>query len=865
MENAPHQLVRDDQFYFEDGNCIIQVENRLFNDLDALISTPHQLHRFILRRDSTVFQDMFLASKSIEDDPGTAVVEGTSDEHPIVCDDTTESFRALCRVLYVGFNEFEAGVDKTIANFTVEEFAHIASLAHKYQCEKIEPWALNLFERKLGELNNARQPGVPPLPRELLEYFIRTSIRCGWSGSPVRGTSEDLLLETIFHPSGDSSIPKQSQEGRSLSVVLEFSESIGSNELKARAYYTFLASVGWCLAPRIRSSRLIEVPNSYHPRAYSRAINLDTLDDNEAVPFQKWDSLGALTDEQKTCLIHGLHLISALRKELQGIPSVSHLQSHGSRRRPPTRLAALGTSGQRLPGPSTGTSKRRASVSGLTAAPKTQRTSKTTHKLVVLPSAPQTRPLLPSDEEDLTLGVVTDGGIREYKSEAERMTKEQRKQAGFKRLAAYCVAESFKMKLLASFLKREHNVAPRIFDEALYAMYHLPLLPGRSSIDMRDGYISSTSPVLTRSEPAIAVSLPSEAESLNLVADTQVEVERRSPVLFSETELWTDNELIPESGGQWQRRPKDTVPPVTPPPQPEPSPMKPTEDDIVEVVFFEYGVVVFFGLTEGQERDILEDIENAGIMKRKINDDDWEIEECHFTHDPFISYPRIYNDFFTLKSRSHLLKLSIAHALAQSTLLAHYETIAQRVLLSPQTLAIPQQLASSGSLQLRRHEALKLTGKLFKLRRDVNLVSNVLDVPELFWTEASLGDLYDAVREYMEIGGRVQSLNEKLGVASDFLDAIHDHLNNSAMERITWIVIWLIVVAILVELGEVIARLVVHATVEGGNSKNKANLTAMAVRSFISSVSTPSAGAQVPMQEISKEEVLRTLERLMAG
>lgn len=70
---------------------------------------------------------------------------------------------------------------------------------------------------------------------------------------------------------------------------------------------------------------------------------------------------------------------------------------------------------------------------------------------------------------------------------------------------------------------------------------------------------------------------------------------------------------------------------------------------------------------------------------------------------------------------------------------------------------------------MRRHEALKLTGRLFKLRRDVNLVSNVLDVPELFWSEASLKALYDAVREYMEIKPRVEALNEKLGVASDFV------------------------------------------------------------------------------------------------
>ena len=177
-------------------------------------------------------------------------------------------------------------------------------------------------------------------------------------------------------------------------------------------------------------------------------------------------------------------------------------------------------------------------------------------------------------------------------------------------------------------------------------------------------------------------------------------------------------------------------------------------------------------------------------------------------HDPNIAFPRIFNDFFTFKTHSHLLQLSVAHALAQSTLLAHYESLAARILSSPQTRSIPQQLASTGVLALKRKDALRLTGRLFTLRRDVNLVSNVLDVPELFWDEASLKALYDAVREYLEIGPRVQVLNEKIAVAEDLvcfdgpgdnagligcrvqLGAIHDHLNNNAMDRITWIIIW---------------------------------------------------------------------------
>lgn len=122
-----------------------------------------------------------------------------------------------------------------------------------------------------------------------------------------------------------------------------------------------------------------------------------------------------------------------------------------------------------------------------------------------------------------------------------------------------------------------------------------------------------------------------------------------------------------------------------------------------------------------------------------------------------------------LKSRSHLLKLSIAHALAQSTLLAHYESSASQVLLKSSTARIPKELASTGSLSLTRGDALRLTGSLFKLRTDVNLVSNVLDVPELFWSEASLKGLYDAVREYLEISPRVGVLNERLSVASDLV------------------------------------------------------------------------------------------------
>ncbi|KAH9962872.1 hypothetical protein BC827DRAFT_1129567 [Russula dissimulans] len=460
-----------------------------------------------------------------------------------------------------------------------------------------------------------------------------------------------------------------------------------------------------------------------------------------------------------------------------------------------------------------------ASTSPSTAATKstasTQRTSKTHQRLVELPSDPQTRPL-PAEEadNDAIHGYETDTGVRmrEHKSAIERMSKAERHRAGCRRITAYCLANGFRMKLLANFLKREHNVVPRSFDEALYVMYHLPLLPGYG--------------------PAAKVrsSVPAPSHTRRLSRMSQAEedgytgsyfIPGRSPEDgFSSHDGYIARSLTSEPPTERRMREPEEG-------EVEGETSAPTGDDAAEIVFFKYGVAVFFGFDEIQERNILEDVDGAGTLKGARTEREWEVEECHYAYDPTIAYPRIYNDFFTFKSPSHLLTLSLSHALAQSTLLAHYESQAYAILQHPRTQALPRTLARTGALALSRRDAMRLTGKLFTLRRDVVLGRNVLDVPGIFWEEASMHGLYDAGRAYFEIGERVQALNERISGARDLLDAIHEHLNNVAMERITWIIIGLIVVAIIVELGEIVARLAVHTTLRN-ESKVALSITGVA-------------------------------------
>ncbi|KAI0032875.1 hypothetical protein K488DRAFT_48984 [Vararia minispora EC-137] len=489
------------------------------------------------------------------------------------------------------------------------------------------------------------------------------------------------------------------------------------------------------------------------------------------------------------------------------------------------------------------------------------RSSKTTQKLVFLPTDPQTQPIreVGAEDDDDVHGYETDAGVRvrERKSSAERMSKADRRRAGFRRITAYCVAESVRLKILASFLKREHNVAPRAYDNAIYAMYHLPLLPGYGP----NTNIRSSAPPPAHDHAAASAAL------------SEVEDAGYQGMYFSSSPPAGHAPFNPVDG-YISTSPADDRRALLSPPLTTPSAangrVRPDPASFAEAVFFAYGVIVFFGLDEVQERGILEDITAALALRRQRPDDRWEVEELNFAYDPTIASPRIYNDFFTLKQPSHLLTLSIAHAIAQSTLLAYYETLTTTILSDPATTAIPLSLARTGALQISRTNAMKLTGKLFRLRRDVVLIGNVLDVPDMFWEEASLQGLYDAVREYFEIGERVRGVEERVAGARGLLDAIHDHLNNHAMERITWVIIWLIVVACMVEVGEVVARLIVHATT--ANAPKAASVATGAGTALVSNA-TPAAaplvvqrmGAVVDLSTMSREEALSAVERMFGA
>lgn len=406
-------------------------------------------------------------------------------------------------------------------------------------------------------------------------------------------------------------------------------------------------------------------------------------------------------------------------------------------------------SGQpRVPPGQRPTNRRRPSQGGLPtlASARTgqqnvpSRTTKVSEKLVLLPEPPdQKEDDSPSDEEmartasrlrdaedenrplkDEELDVLRKrGGVR-GKSYAERLPKMQR---GDKvaRVTAYCTAQAYKMKPTAEFLRTKHEAKTKLYDDCLYTVYHLPLLPGT------DGYRLRSRPILKT---------PGTGKT---VLDLEIERSERRDHHEGYMDEYAYGEQGPETGlnnGRLMPHPSESNTaehqdgcPVIDSEALAISPINrlvPDAKHFAEMFVFSYGVVVFWNFTEHQEKDILADLTFAendtgvSLVTLPLDQSDFETEEFHFEYSTDVKRPRVFNDMITLLPRSdHMIKLTISHAIAQSTKLCLFEERMSDTLLDAQH--VPKRLALTGKLNMTRTEIVKILGRLFKNRVDINL------------------------------------------------------------------------------------------------------------------------------------------------
>jgi uncharacterized Rmd1/YagE family protein len=434
------------------------------------------------------------------------------------------------------------------------------------------------------------------------------------------------------------------------------------------------------------------------------------------------------------------------------------------------------------------------------------RTSKVSEKLVLLPEADsvdEEKPPVFGEEDGDAPPKDADLARRKApgpldKSVAERMPKPKRAEK-LARVTAYCTAQAYKLQSTANFVRSKHGAKAKLYDDCLYTVYHLPLLGGN------DGYRIRSSPVLK--SPG-GKSLLDEEIDRNERREYEEgyfgDLEQYGVRSHEESGSQTPSPREPRGRDENDGRssPKRSISPPR---------IGPSALSFGEMFVFGYGVVVFWNFTDRQEKDILADLTFAenesgiSLATRPQPALDFETEEFHFEYNPEISRPRIFNDMITLRSGDHMIKLAMSHAISQSTKLSFFEERMERTMHEAQY--VPRRLALTGRLGMKREEVVKILGRLFMSRVDVNLSSNVLDVPNFFWdSEPTLHPLYSAVREYLEIKPRIQVLNERCRVFLDLAEILSDSIADRKMTNITWIIIILILLSIFVTCSEVFLR-----------------------------------------------------------
>ncbi|BFZ64069.1 Sad1-interacting factor 3 [Saitoella coloradoensis] len=443
-----------------------------------------------------------------------------------------------------------------------------------------------------------------------------------------------------------------------------------------------------------------------------------------------------------------------------------------------------------------------------------QRTTKTSQKLVLLPESSGSESRLANFEsEDEDAGPPQDDEPRiqaqaskpalPKRSYSERLTKHAREERSLPRVTAYAVAEGIRFQATAKFLRERHSVRPRVYDECIVMSSPEVISPGGGSLleqaiqhsedrDHSHDYFAALANKLDEQRvPQVVLETIAESSEDNGLGREEHDGEQRRSRGHSMSRPGSRSASAdPTISGKHSRRGSLDVESML---------------KHAEMFVFNYGVIVFWNFSAAAERDILADFTFAKLYLRPLREIDVETEELHFEYSPNTLRPRIFNDMITLRSGDHMIKLAMSHAIAQSTKMSLFEGRMETVMEGAQS--VPRHLALTGELGLTREQVIKMSGRLFKLRVDVNLSSNVLDTPEFFWdSEPALNPLYTAVREYLELRPRILVLNERCQVIFDLLDILTDSTNDTNMSRITLIIILLILVSIALTTIEVVFR-----------------------------------------------------------
>ncbi|KAJ3028345.1 UNVERIFIED_CONTAM: hypothetical protein HDU68_001895 [Siphonaria sp. JEL0065] len=201
-----------------------------------------------------------------------------------------------------------------------------------------------------------------------------------------------------------------------------------------------------------------------------------------------------------------------------------------------------------------------------------------------------------------------------------------------------------------------------------------------------------------------------------------------------------------------------------------------------EAFFFSNGVFVTWGASDHQIEALLR-------IAHKVGEDMY--------HDLEVEWKGgIVNDTIVIGSDlpADQYKLAFSSGLARSAKLASLENLLDSHL--DKNKDIPTLLQKGKKLPIGRRAILKSLGELFSLRGNVNLHSELLDLPDFCWSSSRMEDAFSDISRNLDVRARIAIFNKKLDYANELSEVLRNHLHEEHSLKLEWIIIWLITIAV---------------------------------------------------------------------
>ena len=228
-----------------------------------------------------------------------------------------------------------------------------------------------------------------------------------------------------------------------------------------------------------------------------------------------------------------------------------------------------------------------------------------------------------------------------------------------------------------------------------------------------------------------------------------------------------------------------------------------TSNEKGDIFFFMDGTVVTWGLSEDENLRLLEQIKPAEIEPYR----DIEEEELDFIQDPKLRTGIMGETLIIGREQDGIessiyAKLAFSNGIARSTKLAVLEEQLDSYLDS--TREIPRILARGNKLPWGRQKTLQKVGELLAFRGELNLHSELVETPDLYWAKPQLEEYYNRISKNLDVAVRITILNKKLDYANELAATLRSHLSEKHGLALEWGIIGLIAIEVVFGIIELI-------------------------------------------------------------